>query len=355
MDLLGLAAMAVQHRGGAQPAHQRQRRVHVAVARRLAFGRRRRAQSRSARNFALQAQACHNMGRGRTQDHVIPETLHVPRPSAKGKGQWKTWTPESVLRVAFAKETLSARAVAAQVDGGSAAYALESREFVAEVLDQEQMRGWSRCVAQAEHEGGGRCSYTINNIIFDEAEIEISVEDFGPALWNVLASHSQLTVSAAGKTIDCDIIRPPRAIPTKQAVTMWPILAEGLGGLWPGVSDIQARFKAVLLTCDAASANLKMLRYFSAIAPDDTYILPTLCAQHRNGNIIERVTVLLGILPGCFAIAKTMKAGSAMRSLVKVLEQTVGRVLVIRAEEPPGLQEEWASGRRCAKALLDLD
>ena len=28
--------------------------------------------------------------------------------------------------------------------------------------------------------------------------------------------------------------------------------------------------------------------------------------------------------------------------------------LVVRQGEPPGLQEEWAFGRRCSKALLDL-
>ena len=120
------------------------------------------------------------------------------------------------------------------------------------------------------------------------------------------------------------------------------------------MSAIDARFRAILTTCDAGPANLKVLRHLMALAPDDVLFLPTLCAQHRNGNVIERVTKLLGILPGCFAVAKTMKAGAAIRSLTKVLEKVVGATLVVRDEEPPGLQDEWAFGRRCASALMAL-
>ena len=59
------------------------------------------------------------------------------------------------------------------------------------------------------------------------------------------------------------------------------------------------------------------------------------------------------MLVGCFAVAKTMKAGAAVRQLVQRLERVVSATLIVRPEEPPGLQDEWAFGRRCAKALLD--
>ena len=311
-------------------------------------------QARNVRNFALQAQTANSLGRGRTLDHLIPTDGRENRPQAKGKGQWKVWTPESILRAAFAKEGLPNRAVAGQVDGASSAYARETRSFIAGCLDKEQTDGWERCVQQAHQEAEGTLAYAISNMVFDETELEVCVDSFGAALWSILASHTQLTLSASGQGWDYDVLRPPRAIPTKQAVTMWPPLCEGLGGLWPGVSAIDARFRAILTTCDAGPANLKVLRHLMALAPDDVLFLPTLCAQHRNGNVIERVTKLLGILPGCFAVAKTMKAGAAIRSLTKVLEKVVGATLVVRDEEPPGLQDEWAFGRRCASALMAL-
>ncbi len=324
------------------------------AARRSARSRLSKGQARNLRNFALQAEAANSLGRSRTLDHLIPTDARENRPQAKGKGQWKVWTPESILRAAFAKEGLSNRAVAGQVDGASSSYARETRSFIAGCLDKEQADGWERCVLQAHQEANGTLAYAISNMVFDETELEVFVEGFGPALWSILASHAQLTLSATGQGCDYDILRPPRAIPTKQAVTMWPPLCEGLGGLWPGVSAIDARFRAILTTCDAGPANLKVLRHLMALAPDDVLFLPTLCAQHRNGNVIERVTKLLGILPGCFAVAKTMKAGAAIRSLTKALETVLADALVVTNEEPPGLQDEWAFGRRCASALMDL-
>ena len=55
----------------------------------------------------------------------------------------------------------------------------------------------------------------------------------------------------------------------------------------------------------------------------------------QEWNVIERVTKLLGILPGSFAVAKTMKAGAAIRQLSKALEKVIIETLVVRDEEPP--------------------
>ena len=53
-----------------------------------------------------------------------------------------------------------------------------------------------------------------------QTELEVFVEGFGPTLWSTLASHSQLTLSATGQGFDYDILRPPRAIPTKPRVSL---------------------------------------------------------------------------------------------------------------------------------------
>ena len=365
MELIRLAAMAVQQNqqgqpaaaGGQGPGQGNPRGAFQAQqARNRAFGQRSRKVQRNLASFELQAQTCNALGRSRTMDHLVPTDIKAARPRIYGKGQWKVWTPEAILRAAFAKEVLPARAVAAQVDGSSGSYARETRSFIAASLDKEQKEGWARQVAQAQHDAGGRLSYVLCNMMFDETELEVSVQDFGPGQWNILASHTQLTiaVSGEGSERDFDIMRPPMVIPTKQAVTMWPVLCDGVGGLMPGVCEVEAGFKAILVTCDAAAANLKVLRYLLAVTPDDVLLLPTLCAQHRNGNVIERVSKLLGIIPGSFAVAKTMKAGAAIQQLVRALERVMSDALVVRQGEPPGLQEEWAFGRRCSKALLDL-
>ena len=267
-----LAAEAVQL--PLAPQGQWAARAHA--ARRRAFGQRSRKRNRNLTNFARQAEACNSLGRSRTADHLLPLDTSQPRASAKGKGQWKVWTPEAVLRAAFAKEVVSARAIAAQVDGSSGSFARETRPFIAQCLAKEQEECWKRNVAQAQHEAGGSCSYVLCNMMFDETELEVSVTDFGPAAWSILASHSQLTIAASGQGSerDVDIVRHPRALPTKQATTMCPVLCAGPGGLLPGISEIEADVKAVMATCDAGAANLKLLRHLQAMLPSDTFSYP---------------------------------------------------------------------------------
>ena len=254
MELIRLAAMAVQQNqqgqpaaaGGQGPGQGNPRGAFQAQqARNRAFGQRSRKVQRNLASFELQAQTCNALGRSRTMDHLVPTDIKAARPRICGKGQWKVWTPEAILRAAFAKEVLPARAVAAQVDGSSGSYARETRSFIAASLDKEQKEGWARQVAQAQHDAGGRLSYVLCNMMFDETELEVSVQDFGPGQWNILASHTQLTiaVSGEGSERDFDIMRPPMVIPTKQAVTMWPVLCDGVGGLMPGVCEVEAGFK----------------------------------------------------------------------------------------------------------------
>ena len=148
--------------------------------------------------------------------------------------------------------------------------------------------------------------FALTNLMFDETELELNIGGVhGEAAWSVLASHGQITYCGHGEVVDIDAVRAPCILPTKKAVTMWPVLSAGPAGLWPGVTSVNAKFRAVLVTCDAGPANLKLLRHLCALLPPGVGVICTLCAQHHNGNVIERATKLLGILPGCFAIARS--------------------------------------------------
>ena len=64
--------------------------------------------------------------------------------------------------------------------------------------------------------------------------------------------------------------------------------------------------------------------------------------QHRTGNVVERVTKLLGVLTGSYAVAKTHWAR----------EEVLTQRLQVFEEVPPGLEDEWASGQVCAKQIF---
>ena len=79
-----------------------------------------------------------------------------------------------------------------------------------------------------------------------------------------------------------------------------------------------------------------------------------LCAQHRNGNVVERITKLLGILPGCYCIAKVCSKGKQFKDLKEAVRKQLQRDLVVMEAEPPGLQAEWSAAREQAKLFLTL-
>ena len=351
MDLQNLAAIVQKQQGPQGNAPDRARRVR---ALRRVEGRERRANVAEV-SFRMQVQASNRSGRGRTEDHVLPESSSAQRSAAKGRGAWKKWTADAILRGGFAPGSMSSRNAASQMEGASAAGILSARVFVAECVDEGQHQYASKVLRRLEHAcGDDPLDFALINLMFDETELELNMGSDGEAAWSVLASHGQITYCGQGEIFDFDAVRAPCVLPTKRAATMWPVLCSGLSGLWPGVTSVNARMRAVLVTCDAGAANIKLLKHLCACLPDTIGLVPTLCAQHRNGNVIERATKLLGILPGCFAVAKTMKQGSWMRTIGQHVQRILASRLVVMEEEPEGLQVEWARARVSAKALLEL-
>ena len=82
-------------------------------------------------------------------------------------------------------------------------------------------------------------------MVFDETELEINLHGYGIGAWSILASHAPRSFRVCGKTHDSDIIRLPVALPNKQATTMRGALCTG-EGLWPGLSEIKAKVRAIL-------------------------------------------------------------------------------------------------------------
>ena len=337
-------------RPGAAPLRRRSRGQLLRL-----LGKKEETKCMRSKQFKAQAAHSNSTGRNRTRDFLLPEASSSKRVSTAGRGKWKQWTPEAVLRTAFANENMAVRHVADQVDGGSASHSADCKLFAAELIMLGQQDGLSKFLEQAKQDSGsGTLDFAINNIIFDETELEINLHSFGLGSWSILASHSQMSFRVNGRTIDNDIIRPPMAIPNKQAVTMWSALCSGEGGLWPGLSYVDAKVRAILTTCDAAPANIKLLKHLQCVLDDRTLLLPFLCMQHRTGNVVERVTKLLGVLTGSFAVAKTLQSGTVVKKLTKHVRDVLAERLQVLDRVPPGLADEWASSQVCARAIVRL-
>ena len=336
---------------GRRPGLPLRRRSKGALLRLL--GTKQNCQTLRSAAFRKQAAHANSTGRNRTKDFVIPDSSSAKRQAPRGKGKWKQWTPDAVLRAAFAKENMVIRHVAEQVDGGSASHAADCKFFASELIMRGQRDGLSKFLEEALKDVG-MFDFALTNMIFDETELEINLKSFGLGSWSILASHAQMTFCVNDHTHDFDFIRAPAALPNKQATTMWPALCAGEGGLWPGLSAVAARVRAVLVTCDAAPANIKLLSHLQSVLDQRTLLLPLLCLQHRTGNVIERVTKLLGVLTGSFSVAKTLRSGSVVKRLAGHVRDVLAENLQVFDRVPPGVVEEWAAGQACAKAIFKL-
>ena len=272
----------------------------------------------------------------------------------KGRPQEEKASGSNGPQMRFSERLLPMiRHVAEQVDGGSASHAADCKFFASELIMRGQRDGLSKFLEEALKDVG-MFDFALTNMIFDETELEINLKSFGLGSWSILASHAQMTFCVNDQTHDFDFIRAPAALPNKQATTMWPALCAGEGGLWPGLPAVAARVRAVLVTCDAAPANIKLLSHLQSVLDQRTLLLPLLCLQHRTGNVIERVTKLLGVLTGSLSVAKTLRSGSVVKRHAGHVRDVLAENLQVFDRVPPGVVEEWAAGQACAKAIFKL-
>lgn len=74
-----------------------------------------------------QAAAYNRSGRARTSDRRFLESGSLDGRRPTGRGAWKCWTPEAVLRSAFSDKKGAYRQTASQVDGAGHMHAGGSR------------------------------------------------------------------------------------------------------------------------------------------------------------------------------------------------------------------------------------
>ena len=317
-------------------------------------GSQRKQRSEKAQAFESQARFANATGRNRTKVFLIPAVPGAKATSTNGRGYWKKWTCEAVLRAAFSNESMAVRHVAEQVDGASASHAAQCKLFVANLIFKGQQAGLQRLIESQQDADGFAFDFAMINCIFDETELEVNLHEYGLGEWSILASHSQMSFGSHQETQDYDVIRLPVALPNKQATTMWEALCCGDGGLWPGLTRVPARFRVVLITCDSAPANLKLLRHLQKVLDPRTLCLPFPCLQHRTGNCIERLTKLMGTLTGPYAVSKTLRSGGAVRRIMQHVRKVLQQKLQVIDRVPPGLEDEWATGQVCARQILHL-
>ena len=191
--------------------------------------------------------------------------------------------------------------------------------------------------------------------MFDESTFQLKVGKDPATSCSVLCSYAQwsfapLLADGCGVVRDEHIVRSPALLAPMNSATMWKTLSDHPGGL--GTCDVAADHACTLTTCDAHSANLKMLKHMDSFLPADHLFLPLLCAQHRNGNVVEQLTHLLGNLGGCFCVSRVLNSRHAVRALRKRTGAALERDLVILPSEPAGVQDEWEQTRSQTRNFL---
>ena len=303
----------------------------------------------------LQADSFNRSGRARTKDFYFPSQTwqHGKRNNKAGRGGWKKWTPGAVLRSGFASESASSRQVASQIDGAGHTQAGNCKLACAASVIELQSQALKSAASSD-------CRILIRSMMFDESQFDLQVSNrvvSAPlAPYPVLCSHAQWTiVSTAGdgtQVRDEHICRPPKALSVVNSANMFKVLNTGPGGF--GIAGPQATFQVTCVSSDAHSANIKLLKFLEQGMPQDHYIVPTLCAQHRAGNCIEQVTKMTGLLGGVFCVCKTMSRGHPLSEVRKEVRAIVEEALLVHPSIPVACIDEWTHAKEDASKLIDL-
>ena len=213
----------------------------------------------------LHAQVLHHnrIGRARTQDHLLNPPSGKTGPfkiighKVKGKGAWKTWTADAVLRAGFKPGDVGSRTVAAELDG-SHSHSRKCKQLVARVIIDGQQEGLRRLKTRAEHAPGGTLKFYIINTMFDETRLPVTVEYKGRQkhrIYPILSSDQQVYWSD-GVLHEEDLIRRPVALRKATVACMWAALQgsndrppEGEAFFPPrSPSGLRAKWEGVLIS-----------------------------------------------------------------------------------------------------------
>ena len=307
------------------------------------------------RQLVIQSRSFNRTGRARTLDHQFPDK-DMGRQSLRGRGQWKTWTAAAVLRAGFGSETATCRQVANEVEGASGYQARAARFACAGATCQGQAQACEKVALESADEP---LKILIRNLMFDESTFPLKVGKDAANSCSVLCSHAQWSmgfqpslVDERNSVRDEHIVRCPQILAPMNSATMWRTLSSHPGNI--GSCDVVADRVCTITTCDAHAANLKLLKHLNTELPNDHLFLPLLCTQHRNGNVVEQLTQLLGNLGGCFCVSRVLNSRQAVQTLRKRVGAALAQALVVIPSEPAGVQRDWEEERSQTRHLLQL-
>ena len=174
--------------------------------------------ARKQRQLVLQSKGFNKSGHARTVDHRLP-SQDLNRQRAAGKGKWKTWTPEAILRAGFGQETATLRQIANEVEGASCSQTRAARFACAAAVCKSQAEGCEKVAAEAAEEP---LRFLIQNLMLDESTFELRVGKDAANSCSVLCSHAQWTREAVR---DEHIVRSPQVLAPMNSATMWKTLS----------------------------------------------------------------------------------------------------------------------------------
>ena len=245
------------HRPGARQAQNGGR------ARSAASRAKSKLRKRQEKSLDAQGSYMNDSGRGRAKDYAFPSFREgLRRAAPAGSSGWKKWTAAAVLRAGFASESATLRQIAKEVEGGSGAHSGQARFVVARAITQGQEDGAAQLQLTSLR---ALCAFLVRKLMFDESSFDLKADDDEAA-----CAHS-ISCAAMGSgpsfredsllPADCswrpgqvcdDICRPPQSMEAMNSQTMWKALKA-----W-SCSQLRA---AMLVTCDAHAANLRLLRH----------------------------------------------------------------------------------------------
>ena len=259
---------------------------------------------------------------------------------------------EDGVRSAFSDKKGAYRQTASQVDGAGHMHAGGSRFVIAGATVSGQEKGFQEWKDTSQSDG---FLCFVHNMMFDESSFELRPAGRGALeSHSILGSHAQSTgITRNQEVLDEHLILVPKSLCPTNSSTMWRALSAGSGGYYEALSGLQSGFVAVLTTCDAHRANIKLLKFIGQKLPGPALMLPTLCVQHRTGNVIEQVTKFLGNLGGIFCVSKVM-AKSHLLAVVKSRLDYLDQKLVVHQEVPAAVLSERRASKILLKRLIEL-
>ena len=318
-------------------------------------------QSTREKQSAAQALYYNTQGIPKTHDFVI-SGMARGRKNRKasdmkkegcGKGGWKKWTPECILKTAAGAPTAPCRSLCptGSAPGGPAACS----KIISNIISEGQGRGLSDLVAQSHQ---SKFRFYITNNMFDETKLLIGWPQAQRR--SCLAWHSQATWSPEpGDIQDAEIIRPPRELDAYTAAACWGLCGDPTdsAGLWPcGAAMPEAEYKGILTATDSHAVNVLLSKYLVASLPADHFHIASFCMQHRTGSVCEEISKLWGLLPPCFCLASQTKNADFYNDLGSTVRMVLRKYLYVvdPARGPPDTSESDLRMCEFAKELIYL-